>query len=287
MKNILITGGAGSIGRELAQTLAARGHTVAVLDVPRANFAGFNALGVEVIPADITDAAAVATAVAGRDVIVHLAGILPPASEMKPQLAMSVNLDGTKNLVDAIAASGNRARLIFSSTVATYGDTTGGSGLVGVDTPQNPNSVYSRSKYEAEQYMMSAGIDYTILRVAAVFLAALTDPPLWPMLPDQRCEFVFRDDVVTALLASVETDAASKRVFMVTGGKTWQMLGREFVAKYLEILDVPEEDAEYPEKPVYSDWYNSAESEALLHYQNTSFESYLEKLRKAVDEAVM
>lgn len=286
MKKVLITGGAGSIGRELATTLAGRGYHVAVLDIPGAHFGGFDALGIETVPADITDAKAVEAAVKGRDIVIHLAGILPPASEMRPDLAMAVNLDGTKNLTDAIATSKSQARLVFSSTVATYGDTSGGEPYVDVNTPQKPNSVYSKSKYEAEQYIINSGIDYTILRVAAVFLAALTDPPVWPMLPEQRCEFIFRDDVVAALLASVESDSASRRVFMVTGGPSWQMLGHEFVEKYLEILDIPVEDAEYPEQPVYSDWYDSAESEAVLHYQCTSFECYLSKLRKAVDEAL-
>ena len=286
MKNVLITGGAGSVGRELCEKLSAGGFSVTAFDVPRANFDGLEEMGVKVIRGDITDRDCVMSSVAGSDIVIHLAGILPPMSEMKPELAMSVNVDGTKNLVDAIKTAGRGARIIFSSTVAVYGDTTSGSGPVAADTPRNPNSVYSRSKAEAEDIIFASGVNYTVMRVGAVMVAALADPPLWPFTPEQRMEFVYRSDVVTALVNAAGSDECNNRVLIISGGKSWQMKGEDFVRPYLEALDVPEDCTEYPDKPVYSDYYDTELSQKLLHYQNTSYPEYMNLLKKAIQAAI-
>lgn len=281
---ILITGGAGSIGKELAFSLNTKGYEVSSFDIPQANFSGLEECGIHCIKGDIVDSKCVSDAVAEQDIIIHLAGILPPASEMMPEKATAVNLKGTKNLVDAIVENGNRARLIFSSTVAVYGDTRELDPYLGIETRHSPNSIYSSNKSDSEKYILDSGISYTILRISAVFLAALMDPPQWPCIKNQRVEFVFRDDVVTAILSSVESDAAVDRIFNIAGGPSWQMIGSEFVEAFFDTLDIPAEDAEYPEKPLYSDWYDTAESQEILSYQNTSFNAYLETLKKAIEQ---
>lgn len=286
MKTILITGGGGNIGRELAMALAAKGHNVRTFGRTKASMEGLESFGIKTIQGDITDPVCVKTAAADADLVIHLAAMLPPMTESREEAAYAVNVLGTKNLVDAVMANGNKARVIFLSSVATYGDTTASEPFVTAQTRQAPNSVYSKTKFEAERCILNSGISYTILRVSAVFVAALLDPPLWPCMPDQRVEFVFRDDVVTAIMASVENEAAANRILIVSGGKSWQMKGSEFVEQYMKILDVPIEEAEYPEAPVYSDWYDTEESQRLLKYQNTSFSQYLLLLQSAVDEAL-
>ena len=124
MKRILITGGAGSIGGQVTRSLAERGNSVRVFDLPICDFGPLEALdGVDILPGDITDPAIVRAAVDGVDVVLHLAALLPPVSERNRDKTYAVNVLGTKNVVEAIAAADDPARLIFSSTVATYGNT--------------------------------------------------------------------------------------------------------------------------------------------------------------------
>jgi nucleoside-diphosphate-sugar epimerase len=286
MKKILITGGAGSMGRELSIALSDKGHKVYAYDIPAANFTGLDEHGIEGIKGDITDPSSIGEAVKDMDVVIHLAALLPPVSERSWDTTYSVNVLGTKNLVEAIVAQGRKTRLIFSSTVASYGDTTGLEPPITTETPQNPNSNYSRSKVEAEQHILKSGIPYTIFRVSGVVLAALMDPPSWPFIADQRVEFVYRGDVVSALLSSVEKEESTNRILIIAGGLTWQMQGHQFVRQFLEVLDIPFEDAEYAGKPVYSDWYDTTESQRILGYQNTSFPQFLELLKEAVDVAI-
>jgi len=286
MERLLITGGAGSIGRELALSFVTRGYSVVAFDIPVADFSELEKNGIQAIRGDITDPESVSAALKDVDIVVHLAAMLPPASEGNREKTFAVNSLGTKNLVDAIAANGGRTRLIFSSTVASYGDTTAEVPPVTSTTPQRPNSIYSESKVEAEGYVLAAGIPYTILRVSGVMLAALMDPPAWPFVAEQRVEFVYRADVVGALAAAVENSEATNKILIIAGGKSWQMFGKEFAARFLKVLDYPIEDVEYPEAPVYSDWYDTEEAQRILNYQGTSFERYLEVLEEAIEEAL-
>ena len=79
---ILITGGAGSVGRSLVARCRADGHTVRIFDLPICDFTGLEGEpGIEVIKGDITQMANVAQAVQGVSAVMHLAAILPPVSE--------------------------------------------------------------------------------------------------------------------------------------------------------------------------------------------------------------
>jgi hypothetical protein len=46
------------------------------------------------------------------------------------------------------------------------------------------------------------------------------------------------------------------------------------------------EDAEYPDKSTYSDWYDTEESQKILDFQKTDFPKFLQLLQKAVDDAI-
>ncbi len=288
MKKILITGGAGSVGGELTQKLAERGYQIRVFDLPFMDFSALEALeGIEIVKGDITNPATVQAAVDGVDLVLHLAALLPFASERDRDKTFAVNVGGTRNLVQGIKNTGGKARLIFSSTVATYGDTTAGEPPVGIDHPQNPLDIYGESKVAAEKAILEGGIPYTILRISGVVIPALLEPAdPYPFMRDQRMEFVARADVVSALLASVEREEAAHKILLIAGGPTWQMRGHEYVEKLFEILDVDLEDASYRDTPWWSDWYDTAEAQAILQYQNTPFALYLEQLDQAIAEAL-
>lgn len=288
MKRVLITGGAGSIGAEVTRRLAEGGYFVRVFDLPFLEFSALEKLNnVEIIRGDITDQDKVREAIDGTDTVLHLAALLPFASELDRARTFSINVSGTANLVKAIKAMGGNSRLILSSTVATYGNTMKDEPPVGINHPQHPVDIYGESKVAAEQEIISGDIPYTILRVSGVVIPALLDPPNpYPFMRDQRMEFVARSDVVDALCGAIQTDHATNKIFNIAGGESWRMFGNEFVKEVFNILDLPFEDANYRQTPWWSDWYDTSESQAILHYQLTSFSKYLEQLNRAVQEAI-
>jgi nucleoside-diphosphate-sugar epimerase len=122
---MLITGGAGFIGSNLVHALVADGKQVTVLD----NFStGFrqNLAGLEgkvtVIEGSIEDSAVGAQAVAGQEVVIHLAALgSVPRSFLYPAATHSVNATGFLNVLAACAAAGVK-RLVYASSSSVYGD---------------------------------------------------------------------------------------------------------------------------------------------------------------------
>ena len=85
MPSVLVTGGAGSMGRLVCSRLVDGGFNIRAFDLASANFAGLPD-DVEAVPGDLTDPADVAAAVAGVDAVVHLAAILPPVADQQIEL---------------------------------------------------------------------------------------------------------------------------------------------------------------------------------------------------------
>ncbi len=291
MAEILVTGGAGNMGRTLAQALWAKGHSLRILDLPSCDFGFFDGWErVRIHAGDILDGAFVREAVRGADWVFHLAAILPPASEADRRRTFRVNVEGTRSLAEAVAGAGggSRPRLVFASSVSVYGDTSGTTGLITSDHPPRPNDLYAESKVEAERVLADSGLPFVNLRISAVVIPAFLDPPEpWPFMPGQRIELVPLSDLVTALARLPETgQEALGRTFILAGGPAWQMTGEEYVRRWAEVMDIPMEEMRFLDRPGWLNWYDTRDSQALLDYQKTPPEHFFDDLANAVAEAL-
>lgn len=286
MGSVLITGGAGSLGVALALLLADDGHSVRVFDLPGLDYSPFeNVPRTEVVCGDITDPATVRDAAAGVDSVIHLAALLPPVSEGDWERTEAVNVAGTGNLLNAVREDNGEAHFIFSSSVATYGDTTAENEPLDAGREQRPSDFYSRSKVESEKLVVESGLPYTVLRISGIAIPAFLEPPaIWPFMRHQRMEFVCRDDVITALLNCVGNRGAVNRVFNIAGGATWQMRGHQYVKALFDLMGVLPEEASYMDRPGWFDWYRTDDSQAVLDYQQTDFPGFINRVEQAVKE---
>ena len=152
--HILVTGGGGFLGRRLIERLLAEGldgravTAITAFDaVPPAPFADRR---VALATADLCDTAALAGAAGdGVDVVFHLAAVVSGAAEADLALGMRVNVDGTRALLDVLAAGGRRPRLVFASSVAAFGRV-GADGFVDDATTPKPASSYGAEKVIGE-----------------------------------------------------------------------------------------------------------------------------------------
>lgn len=284
----LVTGAAGSVGKEVVEGLVRRGWSVRGFDLPGCDFGSLESFpGVEIIRGDITDPRSVAL-VGQVDAIVHLAALLPPVSERDRARTFLVNVQGMQNLIRAVVEVGSEARaphFVLASSVATYGDTSGDEPPIKVEREQRPVDIYGESKVAAEKLLIASGLSYTILRIAPVSIPAVLEPPeVWPFSPNQRVEFVARSDAVLALLNCVGNDEATDKILNIAGGPSWQVLGRQYVGNLYETLELDPREARYGDGPSWFDWYDTTESEAILAYQRTSYQDFLAQLRRAVEE---
>ena len=128
---IVITGGAGFIGKKLAKALLERGElATAAGRRPIESLVLFDVVHAEGLPGDprittvegdITNAEEVRRLIGDDTSVFHLAAIVSADAEQNFDLGMAVNLGGTRNVLDACRALPKPARVVFASSVAVYG----------------------------------------------------------------------------------------------------------------------------------------------------------------------
>ncbi|WP_169738891.1 NAD-dependent epimerase/dehydratase family protein [Jiangella gansuensis] len=238
---VLVTGVAGRVGSTLAQQLVRSGYEVRGTVRPDGR-QPHPALArrIEVVEVALSDAAALRRAVAGVDVVVHLAARMV-LGDMAPDRLLDVNVGGTMRLLEA-SVGGRRPvrRFVFASTDNTYGPARPRFSPITEDHPQQPADYYGMSKVLAEQLVRNHhelhGLEYTIVRLGSVvapnevrplfrlawsraFVAGQVDAgrrgSLWPL-------FAGRDDLVAAIDEVVASRADNPAV-VLTGpdGSPW------------------------------------------------------------------
>lgn len=282
----MITGGAGSVGRQLAGMFLAEGRPVRIFDLPFMDFSGLeDEPNVEIVKGDITDKESVYEAVRNVGGILHLAALLPPASERDRDKTFAVNVEGTRNIVEALKSHGSKATLVFTSSISTYGDTSKESDPIKITQPQSAIDIYAETKIAGEKVLIGSGVNFVILRIASIAVPAFLEPPEpWPFTSDQRVEMVHRDDVADAIKSSVGTAEAVGNVFNIAGGSTWRLAGKNYVEDFFNFMGAPVEMAVYREEPGWNDWYDTVESQKILNYQNRSYDFYSGEMKTIVEE---
>ena len=179
--NVLITGGAGFLGRRLTQALLRRGSligadgrvcvfdTITLADVVSAD--DITDPRVRHRVGDIADAHFVDRLI-DRDTtsVFHLAAIVSGMAEADFDLGMRINLDASRLLLDACRARGHQPRIVFASSVAVYG---GDMPAVVLDTTAlNPQSSYGMEKAVVElllnDYSRRGFVDGRVLRLPTI-----------------------------------------------------------------------------------------------------------------------
>jgi nucleoside-diphosphate-sugar epimerase len=243
----------------------------------------------EIFWGDILDSSRVREAVEDIDCIIHLAAIIPPLSEIRPELAKSVNIDGTNNLIKAAEENENRPKYIQASSVSLFGPTMHLKPPRTIDDPLVATDTYTHTKLECEKMVRESTLPWTILRFAAtppleISADADIDPSIFEMPLDQRVEFVHTRDVGQACANAVEAETIGK-IFLIGGGTANQMIEKEFLTKIFEgmgmgmLPDSAFKVAVKPDEYFYTDWLDTTESQEILQYQSRSFAEYIEEMK--------
>src|SRR6266550_3442611 len=246
----LVTGGAGFIGSHLTERLVELGHRVRVVDNlstgEEANLASV-AHAIEFLRGDLCDPAVCRRAVAGVDVVFHVAALPSvPRSIKDPWGSHDANVNATMRLLEACVEAKVR-RVVYSSSSSVYGDTPVLPKTESVEPL--PRSPYATSKLAGEQYVLAfarAGmIEGVALRyfnvfgprqsphsayaaVIPAFLLAVLEQGEAKLFGDgtQTRDFTYVDNVVDAnvLAATVPEERVNGAVVNVGAGARTSLL---------------------------------------------------------------
>jgi len=264
---VLVTGATGFTGGHLARALALRGYAVRALvrDTERARELG---PGIELVVGDVRDDAALLKAVAGTEVVYHIAALYREAGR-STDTYRAVNADAVRRLIEAAAAARVR-RVVHCSTVGVHGDIE--RPPANEEAPLRPGDVYQVTKVEGERLARDAGtrlgIEVTIARPTGIygpgdrrllklFRAAVRR---FPILGSGEIYYhlTYIDDLIEGLRLCGEHAAAANRTYILAGGEVTTL--NDLVATIADIAGVAPPRLHLP---VWPFWVAGAVCEAV------------------------
>ena len=257
---VLVTGGTGFTGKALVLRLLAMGHEVVALDAKEGHKTReLREQGAEVVIGSVTDRAAVARAMRGAEVVHHLAAAFRELN-VPERHYYEVNVEGTKNVLEAAQAAGVR-KLVYCSTCGVHGDVEHPPATE--DAPIQPADYYQKTKYLAEPLVLEQverGMDAAILRPAAIYGPG--DPERFtlifkrvakgrfPMFGSGRTYYhpLYIDNLVDAFVLAMGNGKGRGQAYLIADDRYLEI--EDLVRRVAKALGVEVEIPHYPVWPV-------------------------------------
>lgn len=290
--NVLLTGASGTIGSEVLAQLADNSDVaLTVFDVKTKKaekiFKPFYSK-VRFLYGDITNKADLDNAVKNQDVVIHLAGIIPPLADEKPDLAYKVNVLGMKNLVNALKENAKDAFLMFSSSVAVYGDRLTNPNIrVGDTVSASDYDEYAKNKIECEHIIQDSGIDWTIFRLAAIMKNHKISKLMFHMPLETTMEICTAEDTARAFSNGIwKRNELKNRIFNLGGGKQCTTSFGEFLQKSFDLFGLGKvnfAEHTFAKRNFHCGYFVDGDDlENIVHFRQDDLESYYAKTKKDI-----
>lgn len=292
---ILITGGSGSIGRQVILQLvaAATNNEITAFDIgnPK-NKRFYNRFKerIRVVYGDIRDAKAIEAVCKNMDVVLHLAAIIPPLADEQPELTHQVNVDGTRHLLHALEVHSPDAFFLYTSSVSIYGDRLQ-SHWINVGDPVRPSfgDEYAETKIAAEELVRTSRLRWCIFRLSAIMginthqISGL----LFHMPLATPLEITTNIDAARAIVKALShTSELNLGIFNLGGGANCRILYQDFLDRSFALAGLG--DARFPvgafaEKNFHCGYYQDGDAlEAILHFRQDTLETYFARFEASV-----
>jgi nucleoside-diphosphate-sugar epimerase len=301
---VLVTGAMGQLGRHLVRILLQRGRTVVALDLDNP---ATRAAAAELQPApgssgsllpawvDLLNPPALRALLAEHRpaAILHLAAAVAPACYKNPRLARRVNVEGTRNLVEAAQALPQPPLFVEASSCSVYGSRNPHRHpeRLSAATPVRPVDCYGEDKVAAEHIVAASGLPYAILRLGGIISPEMVANPapehrlLMRAIPrDNRIHAVDARDCALAFANAAERrEAIDGKILLIGGNESYVMLEHQLEDGVTQALGLGRlgPSAGLPGDPCddrgwgLTDWFDTRESQALLDFQQHDFQQTL------------
>lgn len=247
-KNVLITGGLGFLGSNLAQKMVESGAKVTVIDNLTPLYGGnmFNVSEIfdkiTIVINDIRNIEIIKPLIEKADLIFHLAAQVSYIDSLNiPHEDLDLNAKATLNILECCRKYNPKAKILFSSSRMIYGKVE--QPIVTEGSPTNPLSLYGIHKLTSEKYLLmyhkDFGIPSTVLRVTnpygphqqikhskyslvGWFIRQAMEGQVIKIFGDgvQLRDYIFVDDIVNAMMKCAEAPGAAGEVINLGSGNS-------------------------------------------------------------------
>lgn len=285
---ILVTGAFGRVGSMVLEEATRQGHTLRCTDLDNPNTQAeaekWRAQGAEIMLGDLRDEDLVNRLVEGVDAVIHNAALLPPFTEMKPELAHEINVKATTALVQAAAKQSQLKRFVFPSSFTVFGYSDNSGKLKTPEDPITGTNVYTTTKVNAENAIRPVNFPWVIVRLGASIDETTNDS----VTPEDKAygfqigadvpeHWVHPKDVALAMCNAVKADEATHKTLLLGGDKSCMVAHYDLVNIFFRAMGLNAPRSLFGDGKFQSHWMDTSESQRILQFQKHSFADF-EKL---------
>ena len=298
MIRTLLTGASGAVGREvLLQLLDLKDEVeITVFDKKtKATEAFYRKVNKKfnLIYGDISVKDDVCLACKSKDVVIHLAAIIPPLADKKPELAEAVNIEGTRNLIECLENLSPDAFFIYSSSISVYGDRNSDPWIkTGDKLLPSDRDEYARTKIEAEKIITGSKLKWTIFRLTAIMGTDNHKPsPLMFHMPLDTClEIATPGDTGRAFVNALNHQENLKgMIYNLGGGEKCRISYRDFLAGSFRAMGLGSPDFKkntFAGRNFHCGYYADGDVlNDLLDFRRDTLDDYFKALKESISPA--
>ncbi len=291
---ILLTGGSGTVGREVLKLLSQQSniHLTAFDIKTRKTQKAYKPYldKVSVVYGDLSKQEEVEAVCKGMDCVIHLAAIIPPLADEKPDLAYQVNVVGTQNLLNALAAHSPDAFFLYASSVAIYGDRLA-QPMIYKSDPLLPSEgdEYAKTKIQAEQWVTASQLDWSIFRLSAIMGIGnhKVSGLMFHMPLDSPMEIASPADTARAFVHAIpKRELLSKQIFNLGGGEKCRIIYHDFLSRNFELFGLGAADFPahaFAEKNFHCGYFADGDQlEEIVSFRKDTMESYFKQIKASI-----
>ena len=284
MKKILVTGAAGTIGIQVIRFLLSEGkYEITALELRNVNaYKRLKAFRkrINIIYGDVNDKAIVDALVKDHDVVIHLAGVLPPLANFNEDICREVDYNGTKTIVDSIKRYNPECFLLYASSTSVYGIQ---EDYKNIDKKTkfeiDEYDFYSKYKIECEKYIKTNLKNFSILRLAYILGDPGPENIIYNVPLDCHMEVLSAEDAGYAFVCAIDyKKKLNKKIFNVSGGEKFRVTYRDYVEKVFKTYGISFKFIAswlMAEKNYCGGYYKDGdELENILHFRSKNLSVY-------------